>query len=331
MLNFNEERIYQEHQNGVDLVKKVEKIVDEVVDNGYKNIFLLGIGGTYLYADQVVHTVKQLGCQLPIYLENAQDFVYEGNANFTKDSVVVIASLSGHTVEVEKAIDIAHEVGARVIGYVEQLNTPLAEKVDYLANTFGAEYYWWYSVLLRFMNKAGQFEEYEKFMDELKSMPSNIVNVYKKADKSMENYAEKYWNEPLTYLIGSGNLESWAVCYGMCIMEEMQWMPTRPISAADFFHGTLEVIDREIPVVLLKGEDKTRGQMDRVENFVHRVSNKVTVFDTKDFELVGISDKFRWILSPIVMRSAFMRLSVHLENVRKHPLDIRRYYKALDY
>ncbi|MCU7700170.1 SIS domain-containing protein [Enterococcus gallinarum] len=180
MLNFNEERIYQEHQNGVDLVKKVEKIVDEIVDNGYKNIFLLGIGGTYLYADQVVHTVKQLGCQLPIYLENAQDFVYEGNANFTKDSVVVIASLSGHTVEVEKAIDIAHEVGARVIGYVEQLNTPLAEKVDYLANTFGAEYYWWYSVLLRFMNKAGQFEEYEKFMDELKSMPSNIVNVYKK-------------------------------------------------------------------------------------------------------------------------------------------------------
>ncbi|WP_195957396.1 SIS domain-containing protein [Enterococcus gallinarum] len=331
MINFNEERIYQEHQNGVDLVKKVEKIVDEIVDNGYKNIFLLGIGGTYLYADQVVHTVKQLGCQLPIYLENAQDFVYEGNANFTKDSVVVIASLSGHTVEVEKAIDIAHEVGARVIGYVEQLNTPLAEKVDYLANTFGAEYYWWYSVLLRFMNKAGQFEEYEKFMDELKSMPSNIVNVYKKADKSMENYAEKYWNEPLTYLIGSGNLESWAVCYGMCIMEEMQWMPTRPISAADFFHGTLEVIDREIPVVLLKGEDKTRGQMDRVENFVHRVSNKVTVFDTKDFELVGISDKFRWILSPIVMRSAFMRLSVHLENVRKHPLDIRRYYKALDY
>jgi fructoselysine-6-phosphate deglycase len=331
MLNFNEERIYQEHQNGVDLVKKVEKIVDEIVDNGYKNIFLLGIGGTYLYADQVVHTVKQLGCQLPIYLENAQDFVYEGNANFTKDSVVVIASLSGHTVEVEKAIDIAHEVGARVIGYVEQLNTPLAEKVDYLANTFGAEYYWWYSVLLRFMNKAGQFEEYEKFMDELKSMPSNIVNVYKKADESMKNYAEKYWNEPLTYLIGSGNLESWAVCYGMCIMEEMQWMPTRPISAADFFHGTLEVIDREIPVVLLKGEDKTRGQMDRVENFVHRVSNKVTVFDTKDFELVGISDEFRWILSPIVMRSAFMRLSVHLENVRKHPLDIRRYYKALDY
>ncbi|MBU5584998.1 SIS domain-containing protein, partial [Enterococcus sp. S181_ASV_20] len=82
--------------------------------------------------------IKQMGHTLPIYLENAQDFIDEGNANFTKDSVVVVASLSGHTIEVEKAIDVAHEVGARVIGYVEQLNTPLAEKVDYLANTFGA-------------------------------------------------------------------------------------------------------------------------------------------------------------------------------------------------
>lgn len=331
MLNFDEKRVYQEHQNGVELVSKVEKIVDEIVADGYKNIFLLGIGGTYLYADQVVHTIKQMGHTLPIYLENAQDFIDEGNANFTKDSVVVVASLSGHTIEVEKAIDVAHEVGARVIGYVEQLNTPLAEKVDYLANTFGAEYYWWYSVLLRFMFKADQFDKYNQFMTELKAMPKNIVEVYKKADSMMQEYAENYWNEPLTYLIGSGNLESWAVCYGMCIMEEMQWMPTRPISAADFFHGTLEVVDREIPVVLIKGEDKTRTQMERAENFVHRISNKVTVFDTKDFELQGISDEFRWILSPIVMRSAFMRLSIHLENVRKHPLDIRRYYKALDY
>ena len=53
--------------------------------------------------------------------------------------------------------------------------------------------------------------------------------------------------------------------------------------------------------------------------------------DTKDYELKGISDEFRGILSPIMMRSAFMRLNVHLEHCRRHPIDIRRYYKALDY
>lgn len=331
MLNFDEAKVRQDHQNGVDMIPEVEKVVDQICDEGYDNIFLFGIGGTLLYAGQIMHTAKQLGCSLPLYLENATDFLYEGNKKFTKNSVVVIASLSGNTIEVEAAIDKAHEVGARVIGYVEIPESPLAKKVDHLVTTVGGEYYWWYTVVLRFMKNAGEFDAYDKLTSQMKNLPDAVVQIYKDADEEMKNYAEKYCDEPITYLVGSGNLEDWAVCYGMCIMEEMQWMRTRPISAANFFHGTLEVIERDIPVILIKGEDKTRPEMDRVEKFVNRVSAKVTVFDTKKFALPGIDEEFRGVLSPIVMRSAFMRLNVHLEHCRRHPIDIRRYYKALKY
>lgn len=331
MLNFDEAKVRQDHQNGVDMIPEVEKVVDQICDEGYDNIFLFGIGGTLLYAGQIMHTAKQLGCSLPLYLENATDFLYEGNKKFTKNSVVVIASLSGNTIEVEAAIDKAHEVGAHVIGYVEVPESPLAKKVDHLVTTVGGEYYWWYTVVLRFMKNAGEFDAYDKLTSQMKNLPDAVVQIYKDADEEMKNYAEKYCDEPITYLVGSGNLEDWAVCYGMCIMEEMQWMRTRPISAANFFHGTLEVIERDIPVILIKGEDKTRPEMDRVEKFVNRVSAKVTVFDTKKFALPGIDEEFRGVLSPIVMRSAFMRLNVHLEHCRRHPIDIRRYYKALKY
>ena len=77
--------------------------------------------------------------------------------------------------------------------------------------------------------------------------------------------------------------------FEMCIRD-------RPISASNFFHGTLEVIDKDTSVILIKGEDKTRPLMDRVENFVHKISAKVTVFDSKDYELTGISDEFRGCL-----------------------------------
>lgn len=331
MLNFDEAKVRQDHQNGVDMIPEVEKVVDQICDEGYDNIFLFGIGGTLLYAGQIMHTAKQLGCSLPLYLENATDFLYEGNKKFTKNSVVVIASLSGNTIEVEAAVDKAHEVGARVIGYVEVPESPLAKKVDHLVTTVGGEYYWWYTVVLRFMKNVGEFDAYDKLTSQMKNLPDAVVQIYKDADEEMKNYAEKYCDEPITYLVGSGNLEDWAVCYGMCIMEEMQWMRTRPISAANFFHGTLEVIERDIPVILIKGEDKTRPEMDRVEKFVNRVSAKVTVFDTKKFALPGIDEEFRGVLSPIVMRSAFMRLNVHLEHCRRHPIDIRRYYKALKY
>lgn len=331
MLNFDEAKVRQDHQNGVDMIPEVEKVVDQICDEGYDNIFLFGIGGTLLYAGQIMHTAKQLGCSLPLYLENATDFLYEGNKKFTKNSVVVIASLSGNTIEVEAAVDKAHEVGARVIGYVEVPESPLAKKVDHLVTTVGGEYYWWYTVVLRFMKNAGEFDAYDKLTSQMKNLPDAVVQISKDADEEMKNYAEKYCDEPITYLVGSGNLEDWAVCYGMCIMEEMQWMRTRPISAANFFHGTLEVIERDIPVILIKGEDKTRPEMDRVEKFVNTVSAKVTVFDTKKFALPGIDEEFRGVLSPIVMRSAFMRLNVHLEHCRRHPIDIRRYYKALKY
>ena len=331
MLNFDEAKVRQDHQNGVDMIPEVEKVVDQICDEGYDNIFLFGIGGTLLYAGQIMHTAKQLGCSLPLYLENATDFLYEGNKKFTKNSVVVIASLSGNTIEVEAAIDKAHEVGARVIGYVEVPESPLAKKVDHLVTTVGGEYYWWYTVVLRFMKNAGEFDAYDKLTSQMKNLPDAVVQIYKDADDEMNNYAETYCEVPISYLIGFGNLEDWAVCYGMCIMEEMQWMRTRPISAANFFHGTLEVIERDIPVILIKGEDKTRPEMDRVEKFVNRVSAKVTVFDTKKFALPGIDEEFRGVLSPIVMRSAFMRLNVHLEHCRRHPIDIRRYYKALKY
>lgn len=251
MLNFDEAKVRQDHQNGVDMIPEVEKVVDQICDEGYDNIFLFGIGGTLLYAGQIMHTAKQLGCSLPLYLENATDFLYEGNKKFTKNSVVVIASLSGNTIEVEAAIDKAHEVGARVIGYVEVPESPLAKKVDHLVTTVGGEYYWWYTVVLRFMKNAGEFDVYDKLTSQMKNLPDAVVQIYKDADEEMKNYAEKYCDEPITYLVGSGNLEDWAVCYGMCIMEEMQWMRTRPISAANFFHGTLEVIERDIPVILI--------------------------------------------------------------------------------
>ncbi|MBQ1492238.1 MAG: SIS domain-containing protein [Blautia sp.] len=331
MFNFNEEAIRREHVNGLGIIRKTQEIVDEVCRLGYGNIFYIGIGGTILYAGQFGHIVKQLGSKLPLYLENAADFLVEGNPHFGKDSLVVIASISGDTKEIVQMVDYVHEQGAKVLGYVEKVGSPLYEKCDWVVTTTGGEYYFWYTVTLRLLANRGDFPLYDAFMEEIQNMPDNVVEIYKKSDAKAKEFADKYCDAPITYLVGSGNLEDWAVCYGMCIMEEMQWMRTRPISAANFFHGTLEVIERDIPVILIKGEDKTRPLMDRVERFVNTVSAHVTVFDTKDYELKGIREEFRWILAPIVARSSFQRVSVHLEHNRRHPLGIRRYYRRLEY
>ena len=117
----------------------------------------------------------------------------------------------------------------------------------------------------------------------------------------------------------------------MCIMEEMQWMRTKSVTAGDFFHGTLEVIGRDDSVILFYGEDATRPQMERAEKFLHTICKNVTVFDTAKYELPGIDKKFRGLFSPIVLGGITGRIGVYLEEYGKHPMPIRRYYRKLDY
>ena len=189
MFNFDEAKVLQEHKNGLSIVGATEKAVDEVVKRGYKNIFYIGIGGTVLYANQMAHIVREEGSTIPLFIENAADFCVVDNPHFSKDSVVVIESISGDTKEVVAAVDKAHEIGAAVIGYVEKEGSPLYEKSDYLITTIGGGYYFWYTVTLRFMYHAGQFPRYEKFFEELKNMPENVVEIYKKADEKAAEYA----------------------------------------------------------------------------------------------------------------------------------------------
>lgn len=332
MLKFDEAALLQEQENGALLVTEVEEIVDDICKKGYENIFYVGIGGTVLYANQMACMVKEAGSVIPLFVENAADFCLVGNPHFGQGSVVVIESVSGDTKEVVAAVEKAREAGATVFGFVEKVDSPLYRLCDYVVSRKGAFYYFWYTVTFRFMKNAGQYPDYDELFTQIKTaLPKAVIETQKEADKQAEEYAQKYGEEPLTYLIGSGNLEDWAVCYGMCIMEEMQWMRTRPISAADFFHGTLEVVEKGTSVILMKGEDVTRPQMERAEAFINRITEKVTVFDTCDYKMEGISEKYRGILSPMIMRAAFQRVSAHLEHVRRHPMEIRRYYRHLDY
>ena len=331
MLKFSEEKLLQEFRTGLGLKEQIEGMIDAICETGYSSVLYVGIGGTILAAGQVFKMAKQLGARLPLFLENAADLVAEGHPFLDDQSLVIIASASGDTKEVVAAVDYAHEKGARVLGYVEKPGTPLAEKCDDLILSPCGETLFFYTVTLRLLKNAGFFPDYDRFYQELEKLPEALVGVAKQADPAMEELAGRLWNENLTYVIGSGLLEDWATCYGMCIMEEMQWMRTRPVSCANFFHGTLEVIDRDTPVLLFIGEDKTRAEAQRVERFVETVSAKVNVIDTQEYALGDMDPAFRPLLSPFIASIVCRRLSVYLERERRHPMAIRRYYRRLEY
>ena len=93
----------------------------------------------------------------------------------------------------------------------------------------------------------------------------------------------------------------------------------------------LEVVEKDTPVTVFVGEDAQRPLAERVARFLPRICANYTIIDTKDYELKGISEKYRGLISHLVMHAVTQRIDAHLEKISCHPMEIRRYYRRLDY
>ena len=91
------------------------------------------------------------------------------------------------------------------------------------------------------------------------------------------------------------------------------------------------VCSKETPVTIYIGEDAQRPLSERVANFIPRICENYTIIDSKDYELKGISEKYRKHLSHHVMHAVNNRIDVHMEIETRHPMEIRRYYRRLEY
>ncbi|SIC52630.1 Fructosamine deglycase frlB [Mycobacteroides abscessus subsp. abscessus] len=68
-----------------------------------------------------------------------------------------------------------------------------------------------------------------------------------------------------------------------------------------------------------------------VERFAEKITKELTVIDTKDFKMDGISDEFRKHFAVNINWAVLSRISVYLERERNHPLELRRYYRKMEY
>jgi fructoselysine-6-phosphate deglycase len=337
LLNFSEEKYLSVTNGAVGLRSQIEQYIDEISGKQFKNIFLIGSGGSIAIMYPFEYMLNSVST-IPTYAEIASEFMLQNHKQFGEDSLVILSSLSGTTAETVTAAEYCKKRGATTIGLVGELGTPLANIVDYpianyAENDFSADSInlQMYIIVFRLIHNHGEFPNYETFISQLETIPAELMNVKKATEKKAEEFANKYKDETYHMLVGSGTAWGRTYAYSMCVLEEMQWIRTKAIHAAEFFHGTIELVDEDMSMILLKSEDETRPLMDRVENFAKDYTKKLTFLDTKDYPLDGIGQEFRKYLAPLVLATALQRFSIHLEDKREHSLDKRRYYRTVAY
>ncbi|APB31359.1 MULTISPECIES: SIS domain-containing protein [Enterococcaceae] len=334
MLKFNEQQQIDTIQGALELRPTVEEIIDKVWDEGFDNVFYLGIGGTYASGMQAV-TYMNGRSDLPVYVQHAAEYYTTGNRRLTEKSLVILSSVTGTTQEVVRAVKEMKEVGATLLGFIDKAGSILAELCDYVVcyEPLGTEQIKYFMVADRLMNRNGDFDDYEEYYAELDNyLAKGLVEAEKKADSFGLEFAQKHRHDAMHYFIGAGNQWGAVYSYAMCYWEEQSWLRSKSIHSAEFLHGTLEVIDETTPVTLFLGEDEQRMLSERVKNLLPRICANYTFIDTKDYPVDGISEKNRGrVLSYLLMHCVTQRIDAYVEKLNCHPLDIRRYYRQFDY
>ena len=345
IMHFDQEGYLEDGKALYETGKKMTALADKVADEGYDAVFLMGVGGTWDEFMQLEYLMNKFGDRdLEVYLIHAAEWNVMGHKRMTDKSVVLTASESGTTPEVLEAIGKMKEMGVRVYAMtnpegkigraVGAENCVMmasdhgaggCEKGYYLADCFG----------LRLLNRRGCFPKFDLFIEQTKDIWKDMLDIRKRFEPRAEELAKKYALAPYTMFIGSGALWGETILFSMCILEEMQWKRTRYITSADFFHGTLELVEPGVPVFLFMGEDENRKLDERVRAFLTRGvtgDTDINIIDTAEFAIPGLDDEFRVIVSPWILTVLVTdRLARYYETVTKHNLKYRRYYHQFDY
>lgn len=332
MRKYDEKKELDSMNGALALRPQINEFIDKIHSRGYSNVCWLGIGGTYASSMQAVVHMKEKSA-IETFIQHAAEYLVTGNKRITKDTLIIISSVTGSTQEVVAAIDkIQQEVGATVLAFLDKADSPLGKMAHHVISYPMNEQLKFFMAADRLMYLAGEYPDYDEFYQQMdQHFAKNIVEVAKKADAFGQEVALKHHNDAMHYFVGAGNQWGATYSHAMCYWEEQHWLRSKSIESAEFFHGTLEVIDRDTAVTVYVGEDSQRPLSERVAKFLPQICGNYTIIDTKDYPLPGISEKFRGHLSPFVFRTINNRIDAYVEHLNRHPMTIRRYYRCLDY
>lgn len=345
IMNFDQAAYLVDGAAVVKAGKEMIVLADRIYDEGFDALFLMGVGGTWDELMQLEYLMNKYSDKdFEVHLIHAAEFNVSGHKRMTSNSVVLTASESGTTPEVLEAINKLNKMGVRVVAMTDA-HSKIGQAIGaqncvkmasdhahggcemgyYLADCFG----------FRILNRRGCFDKFDKFIEQTSNIWQDLIDIRKVFEPKAEALARKYALADYTMFIGQGALWGETILLAMCLLEEMQWKRTRYITSADFFHGTLELVEPGVPVFLFKGLDECRALDNRVEAFLKsgRTGDEdIVVIDLEEFATPSIDDEFRVIVSPWILSCLMVdRLTRYYETVTKHNLKYRRYYHQFDY
>lgn len=324
------------------MFEQVKSIVSEIKSKNanVNRVLFVGCGASQGDLYPGFYFINHESSTLLTSIHNANEFVYDTPKDVNENTIVITASLGGTTPETVAATKKAVELGAHVITLTHSAESPIAKAAQYVIvhgfeKNYAAKTEKMTNCLALAVEIVNEFGGYEHY-DEAQKAFEGIYDLIQKATESVvpaaKEFAQKFKNEKLIYVLGSGATLDVAYNTASFLFMEMQWIAAPSLNSGEYFHGPFELTEKDAPYLLFMNDGKTRHLDARALTFLQRFDAKYTVVDAKDYGLDSVAGKdVLDYFNPILLTGVFRVYAEQLAEARKHPLTKRRYMWKLTY
>ncbi len=265
-----------------------------------RHVIFSGMGSS-LFASMPCVSVLNANGRATCALE-ASEFLYYYRS-FTRDTLVVLVSRSGETVEVVKLIPLLRAKGVRIIGVTNVPGSTLATQADIPIHVTSAPdrlialrtYTGTVATLLLLASQAAA-----QSTGAVSQLPAAMQGVI---DAQMQT-PQPFWSpDNRIYVLGRGpSLGS--VHEGALLFHETARTPATPMSCAAFRHGPVEVTSSQIRVFVFATQPETRALDEQLGEDLRILGAMVKVISIPE-----LNGPWATVLEVIPIQFAAMRLA----------------------
>lgn len=314
------------------LVKdEAAKLGLELAKADIRRLYLVGCGSPYQNMASLKYWMDRDAKKLEIGLYYAAEFLNATPPRLDEHTLVVLASFSGSTAETVAAAEFLKTKPVMTVGITQKPESLLAKSVQH-ALTFGETSHGFHAtfmvmagLLSAIMAEIEQWPLSAAILRSLDQYPCVLVDSQEANEARASEYARIYKDDNYMMLLGAGPCFINPYVYGVCVLMESQWMRVYPCNSAEFFHGPFEAIDQNTPLIIFLGEDPSRPETERVVRFAKKITERLMIYDSTEYEMKGIDPSVRAIFAPYIMEAVVERVASHLAIWHKQPLEMRRY------
>ena len=319
-----------------NMIAEIKQKMEE--RGGLKHVYFVACGGSKAAIFPGLYLLQSEAKTFSATTYTSNEFVHATPKELDERCLAVICSLKA-TPETVEAVKTANERGAITIAMTGSTSTGMAKVGQYVlvySNGDNQDYSDSNQanslrVGFELLHQIEGWELYDKAMDAYQYIDQIVQEGKENCLEEAKAWAEKEKDEPVFYVLASG--PNYGVAYSMCCCHfmEMQWKHAVCLHTGEYFHGPFETTDKQLPMVLIMSEGRTRALDERCLKFLKTYAENYIVIDFKELNKGRIDPAVAEFFNPVVLIPIERYYVSQMAEVRGHSMDVRRYMWKVEY